>query len=155
VATSDQSSFESKNVEGACGSGTCERSHPIFANSLTRPSLTAVPRSASGCEVKNANGDVAAHSSPWKSMGVNGPHRVSSAAQASWSSSSRSVSRSPRARFPTWSWFWLQTTSRQAAMCSVSIGLPWVSPRNVENVPSWKNPFSQTFARAASGSKSA
>ena len=82
----------------------------------------ASPRSGSGCEVKNWNGVDAPHSSPWKSIGVNGPARVSSAAQASWSSSRCSVNRSPRARLPIWSWFWLQTTSRHVGIVSVSIG---------------------------------
>ena len=72
--------------------------------------------------MKNWNGVDAAHSSPWKSIGVNGPHSVSSAAQASWSSSSASVIRSPTARLPIWSWFWLETTSRQVGMARVSIG---------------------------------
>ena len=37
--------------------------------------------------------------------------------------------RSPTARLPTWSWFWLATTSRQVAVWSVSIGTPWSRPR--------------------------
>ncbi|WP_246057011.1 hypothetical protein [Nocardioides eburneiflavus] len=89
------------------------------------------------------------------SIGVNGPARVSSAAQASWSSSRCSASRSPRARLPTWSWFWLATTSRHVGMCAVSTGAPWSRSRKDEKVPSWKKPFSHTLASASSGSKSA
>ena len=90
------------------------------------------PSSSSGWEVKNWNGVVAAHSSPWNSIGVNGPQSVSSAAQASWSRSRASVIRSPTARLPTWSWFWLETTSRHVGMAAVSIGTPWSRPRNDE-----------------------
>ncbi len=114
-----------------------------------------MPSSGSSWEVKNWNGVAAAHSSPWKSIGVNGPHRVSRAAQASWSSSSFSVIRSPTARLPTWSWFWLQTTRRQVGIAAVSIATPWSLSRNELNVPSWKKPFSHTLASAPSGSKSA
>ena len=53
---------------------------------------------------------------------MNGPHSVSSAAHASWSSSSASVIRSPAARLPIWSWFWLHTTRRQVGIAAVSIG---------------------------------
>ncbi len=96
----------------------------------------AVPRSGSGWEVKNWKGAEAAHSSPWKSIGVNGPARVSSAAQSSWSSSrcpgDGSDSRSPAARLPTWSWFWLHTTSRQVGIVAVGTGEPWWRPRKEE-----------------------
>ena len=105
--------------------------------------------------MKNWNGVDAAHSSPWNSIGVNGPHSVSSAAHASWSSSSASVIRSPTARLPIWSWFWLQTTSRHVGIAAVSIGTPWSRSRNDDQVPSWKNPRSHTFASAPSGAKSA
>ncbi len=142
-------------MAGSCGSGTTAGSQPIFSNSAIRPSAVALPSSGSGCEVKNWNGVEAAHSSPWKSIGVNGPAIVSRAAQASWSSSSVSVIRSPTARLPIWSWFWLHTTSRQVGMAAVSIGTPWSRSRKEENVPSWKNPFSHTLASADRGSKSA
>ena len=115
----------------------------------------AAPTSSSVWLVKNWNGVVAAHSSPWNSIGVNGPHSVTSAAHASWSSSSAAVSRSPAARLPTWSWFWLHTTSRHGGTTPVSIGAPWSRPRNEDQVPSWKKPRSQTLASAASGAKSA
>ena len=82
--------------------------------------------------MKNWNGVEAAHSSPWKSIGVNGPASVSIAAQTSWSSSRWAVSRSPTARLPIWSWFWLATTSRQVGILAVSIGAPWSRPRKEE-----------------------
>ena len=53
------------------------------------------------------------------------------------------------------SWFWLLTTSRQVGIVEVSIGTPWSRSRNDDQVPSWKNPRSHTFASAPSGSKSA
>ena len=37
----------------------------------------------------------------------------------------------------------------------MSTGLPCSRSRNDDQVPSWKNPFSHTFASADSGSKSA
>ena len=46
---------------------------PIRSNSAIRASAVAFPSSGSGWEVKNWNGVDAAHSSPWKSIGVNGP----------------------------------------------------------------------------------
>ena len=56
------------------------------------------------------------------SIGVNGPAKVSTAAIASWPASSVADSRSPAARLPIWSWFWLATTSRDAGTSVVSIG---------------------------------
>ncbi len=143
------------NVAGSCGSGTPAGSQPSRANSSIRPFAVASASSGSSCEVKNWNGDDAAHSSPWKSIGVNGPASVSSAAHASWSSSSASTIRSPTARLPIWSWFCAQTTSRHDGIAAVSMGTPWSRPRYDEYVPSWKNPRSHTLASADSGSKSA
>ena len=140
---------------GPAGRAPPRRPSPSARTPRSAPRRSTRPSSGSGWEVKNWNGVEAAHSSPMNSIGVNGPHRVSSAAHASWSSSRCSVSRSPRARLPIWSWFWLQTTSRQVGMCAVSTGTPWSRPRNDDHVPSWKNPFSHTFASADSGAKSA
>ena len=64
---------------------------PSARTPRSAPRRSPCPSSGSGCEVKNWNGVDAAHSSPMNSIGVNGPHRVSSAAQASWSSSRCSV----------------------------------------------------------------
>lgn len=54
--------------------------------------------------VKNCQGVVAPHSSPMKSIGVNGPVSVSAAAQASSPGERAADSRSPWARLPIWSW---------------------------------------------------
>ena len=153
--SSDQSSRERANVSGSWGSGTTAASQPRRANSSIRPFAVASASSGSSWEVKNWNGVDAAHSSPWNSIGVNGPVSVSSAAQASWSSSRESTMRSPTARLPTWSWFCAHTTSRHDGIAAVSIGAPWSRPRYDEYVPSWKNPRSHTLASADSGSKSA
>ena len=91
-----------------------------------------MPSSGSGWEVKNWNGVEAAHSSPWNSIGVNGPARVSSAAQHQLVlvevPETGSESRSPAARLPTWSWFWLHTTRRQVGIVAVSTGRAVVAP---------------------------
>ena len=53
----------------------------------------------------------APHSSPWKSIGTNGAVSSSAAAIRSRPSLTRADGRSPMARLPTWSWFWVQTTN--------------------------------------------
>ena len=95
---SRQSSLESRNVDSACGSGTRSGSQPIRANSSSRPLRVASPSSSSGCEVKNAHGVDAAHSSPMNSIGVNGPVSTSTAAMAR--SSADSVRGEPVADGP-------------------------------------------------------
>ena len=126
-----------------------------MANSSVRPVRTSSASSGSGWEVKNCQGVEAPHSSPMKIIGVNGLSPVINAASLSWSGPRTSVSRSPSARLPIWSWLSAQTTSRQLGVRWVSIGLPCDRPRNEECVPSWKNPLSNTFASDVRESKSA
>ena len=90
-----------------------------------------------------------------KIIGVNGLSSVIMAAIASCRRSSLADSRSPAARLPIWSWLSEQTTSRQVGVRKVSIGCPWLRPRKLDLVPSWKNPPSNTLPSASRESKSA
>ena len=143
------------NVSGSCGSGTLAVSQSIALNSSLRPSRTASASSGSGWEVKKRQGVLAPHSSPMKIIGVKGLSSVTTAAMASWSAESLADSRSPAARLPIWSWLSEQTTRRQVGVRRVSMGLPWLRPRNVLRVPVWKKPASVTLPRASRESKSA
>ena len=62
--------------------------------------------------MKYWNGVLAPHSSPWNSSGTNGEVSSSAAATRSRPSLISAALRSPSARLPTWSWFWVQTTNR-------------------------------------------
>ncbi len=76
--------------------------------------------------VKNWNGAVSPYSSPMNSIGTYGDSSVQKAASG-WTSAGR---RSPKARLPTWSWFWSKTTN-----CSTrrsAAGAPKRRRRNVE-----------------------
>ena len=108
---SSQSSLERSKVAGSCGIGHLVGSQPKAANSRRRPSLTARPSSGSSWSVKYWNGVVAPHSSPWNSIGTNGEVSSRAAATRSRPSLISAPLRSPAARLPTWSWFWVQTTN--------------------------------------------
>ena len=142
-------------VSGSCGSGTADSSQPMRANSDFRPFDTASPSQSSRWSVKNCHGVEAAHSSPMKSIGVFGASMRRTAPTASASVPTRCDSRSPAARLPTWSWFWMQTISWPGDTRSPLIGRPWARPRKVESVPSWKKPLRSTFGSAAGSAKSA
>ena len=87
-SSSDQSSLDRSKVAGSCGSGTCEGSQSIWANSSSRPVATVSASSGSGWAVKNCQGVVAPHSSPMKIIGVNGLSSVTKAASPSCCGSS-------------------------------------------------------------------
>ena len=82
--------------------------------------------------MKNWNGVDAAHSSPWKSIGVNGPASVSRAAQASWSSSSAVDDPVADGAVADLVVVLAHTTSRHVGIAAVSIGTPWSRPRKDE-----------------------
>ena len=66
--------------------------------------------------MKYWNGFVSPYSSPMKSSGTYGESSSSAAASLSWSGETSVDSRSPAARLPTWSWFWIATTKRSRGM---------------------------------------
>lgn len=82
----------------------------------------------------------ASHSSPIKSIGVNGAVRSSAAPTLSSPGETKLASRSPRARFPIWSWFCRQTTNRWPGVRVLSMGRPWLRRRKLDHGPSWKRP---------------
>src|SRR2546430_17619258 len=85
---------------GSCGSGTSIGLQPKEATSRRRPSATFLPSPGSARSVKYWKGVLAAHSSPWKSRGVNGVVRSSADAAFNLPSSPTAERRSPAARFP-------------------------------------------------------
>ena len=87
--------------------------------------------------MKNGHGVEAANSSPMKSIGTCGPVSSRAASAASAPSDRAAAVRSPPARLPTWSWFWMLATHAWLGMAS-GTGRPWSRPRKVERVPSWK-----------------
>ncbi|SKF62606.1 Uncharacterised protein [Mycobacteroides abscessus subsp. abscessus] len=117
--------------------------------------MTAAASSGSGWELKKAKGVSAPHSSPWKIMGVDPLSRVSTAAVVNWRRETWLDRRDPSARLPIWSWLSEKTTRRQVGVVGRSSRRPWRRPRNVEVVPSWKNPVSRTLASASRVAKSA
>ena len=96
------------------------------ANSAIRPSAVALPSSGSGWQVKNCHGvrrrPLLAHEEHRRERAGQGQQRGAARAGRRRATS---VIRSPTARLPIWSWFWLQTTRRQVGIAAVSIGAPW------------------------------
>ncbi len=105
--------------------------------------------------VKNCHGVLAPHSSPMNSIGVHGEVSRIAAPAASRPGSTVAESRSPWARLPTWSCVWSEATKRDPGTVAGSTGRPCGRPRNVENVPSWKNGVRSTLASAWGSVKSA
>ena len=137
----------------SCGSGTSSAAQPCAANSRRRPARTASASSGSSCEVKYCHGVDAAHSSPMKSIGVNG--EVSTSAAATLARPGRHSRRQPVAH-------------RAVADLVVGLGVaeeppprhprrgrparPSAAPRNDDQVPAWKNAPVSVRCSAANGS---
>ena len=65
--------WSARTSPGPAGRARPRGPSPSARTPRSGPRRSPVPSSGSGCEVKNWNGVDAAHSSPWKSIGVNGP----------------------------------------------------------------------------------
>ena len=134
----------------ALGSGTSTSPQPCSPNSAVRPARTASRSFSSGKCEKNCHGVRAPHSSPMNSIGVNGPLSSSAAPQASRPGERVSVSRSPMARLPIWSWFCRKATNRWPGVRWVSTGAPWLRCRKLDQVPSCRNARQNTWASPVS-----
>src|SRR3954462_11551316 len=75
--SSSQLSFERRKVDSDVGFGISSGFHPNAPNSRQRPSATALASSGSSAKsTKYKNGELAAHSSPWNSIGTYGDVRI-------------------------------------------------------------------------------
>ncbi len=110
--------------------GSCARASGLLnsgndANSRRRPSRTGSSRSGPRLQ-KNRKGRAEAHSWPMNSIGGAGArHRITVAARSASGDASWLI-RSPKARLPTWSWFWMKETNAVAG--SPALGSPRISP---------------------------
>jgi len=83
------------------------------ANSSRRPLRTASPSSPSKSQ-KKRNGWRQPNSSPMKMSGGEGASSWMAESARSFCGSASVVSRSPKARLPTWSWFCRKSTKHDA-----------------------------------------
>src|SRR5581483_4096822 len=102
--------LEGPRVAGIGSAAAGSRNFSKPANSRLRPSVTARARSPEKSQ-KNRNGVAAANSSPMKSIGGEGASSNTVIATSSAASEASREMRSPSARLPTWSWFWMNDTN--------------------------------------------
>ena len=125
-----QSSLLWAKVASACGSGiaaapAASAKRAKRANSSSLPARTAAASVGSKSQ-KYRNGVVAPNSSPMNSSGGEGASNTIATAAASAAGSASTVSRSPKARLPTWSWFCRNETN--AVSGSPAVELPRAPP---------------------------
>src|SRR6516165_4886454 len=81
-----------------------------------------------GCEIAEKwEGLCSPHSSPINSIGIWGSSRQTAAIARTAAAGTNCVTRSPNARLPTWSWFWMNATKTEGGRSA--LGVPRGRPR--------------------------